>query len=547
MNIHSGINRVSGEVKSEVSGTETIIVINGSPKGEKSNTMQLTGAFLEGAGRTNAEIINVSQANVKSCLGCYSCWKKTPGKCVINDGMSEILSKLITADVVIWSFPLYYFNVPGGLKNLIDRQLPFNMPFMSDEKENGSHPPRYDLSRQRHVVISTCGFWTAKGNYDSVTAMFNRYFGKDQYAEIFCGQGELFSFPELKDRTNEYLEIVRRAGAEYSGGGIQEETQAELSQPLYPQDVFEKMADASWGINKETGESVDESLTFTTQMAALYKPDGIERRLEFYYTDINKTYQILLTKNGSQVVTENFKTYTTRIETPFSVWRSIARGEISGQEALFQRMYSVLGDFDLMLHWDELFGASTVQKKPVKEKNRKPNMAVLLFPWIVIWVAIAINKQAGGIAGICSAAFLPLLWLVFRPIVFEQISVPIIAGLSLSVLLGLDARIIITLSYGLFGLMWFIGAFTKIPLTAHYSASGYGDEKAFDNPLFIKTNRILTLVWLYLVTPVWTYIIMGTNLAVYTGLINSVCPALMGIFTAWFQKWYPAWRAASRV
>jgi hypothetical protein len=116
------------------------------------------------------------------------------------------------------------------------------------------------------------------------------------------------------------------------------------------------------------------------------------------------------------------------------------------------------------------------------------------------------------------------------------------AGLSLAAMLGQDARAVVTLSYGLFGLMWLIGAFTKTPLTAHYSATGYGGGKAFENPLFMRTNRILTAAWglLYLISPVWTYFLMGTLAASYTGLINSVCPALMGIFTAWFQKWYPA-------
>lgn len=44
---------------------------------------------------------------------------------------------------------------------------------------------------------------------------------------------------------------------------------------------------------------------------------------------------------------------------------------------------------------------------------------------------------------------------------------------------------------------------------------------------------------LYLLTPIWTYFIMQTGAGSYVGAINSVLPALMGIFTAWFQKWYP--------
>ncbi|MCL2608171.1 MAG: NAD(P)H-dependent oxidoreductase [Methanomassiliicoccaceae archaeon] len=518
-----------------------ILVINGSPKCGNSNTMRLTNAFLDGAGWSDAEIINVSDEGVKGCTGCYICWTKTPGKCVINDGMSSILDKLITADVVIWSFPLYYFSIPGNLKNLIDRQLPTNLPFMTTNNESGGHPSRYDLSRQRHIMISTCGFWTAEGNYDAVEAMFDRCYGAGNYSTILCGQGELFRVPELRNRTDEYLKIVRRAGAEFAAGNIRMETGIELSKPLYPRDVFEKMADASWNITEKDGVTSDGSLNFTTQMAALYRPDGVERVLELCFTDIQKTYQILLTGSGSEVITDGFRRYTTKIETPFSVWSSIAKGEISGQTAYFQRRFKVLGDFDLMLRWDELFGVS-VSERPADEKRKRPNMLVLLVPWIIFWVIVPIDPTAGSAAGIMAAASLPLLWLVFRPVVFEQITVPVVIGLSAAILLGTDVRFIVSASYLAFGLIWFTGAFTRTPLSAYYSAAKYGGGRAFDNPLFMRTNRILTAAWgiLYLVTPAWTYVIMGTEMSAYIGLINSVCPLIMGVFTVWFQKWYPA-------
>jgi len=227
-----------------------ILVLNGSPKSERSNTMRLTRSFLDGAGWSDAEIIDVAKVGIKACLGCFVCWNKTPGKCVINDEMGDVLDKMIAADVIIWSFPLYYYSVPGGLKNLIDRQLPMNLPFMTGENESGGHQARYDLSHQKHLVISTCGFWTSKGNYESVNSMFNHFYGESNYTTIYCGQGELFRIPELRARTDAYLKLVCRAGAEFIAGGICPETQEELTKPLYPRDVFEKMADASWGLAK---------------------------------------------------------------------------------------------------------------------------------------------------------------------------------------------------------------------------------------------------------------------------------------------------------
>jgi multimeric flavodoxin WrbA len=133
--------------------------------------------------------LSVNQLNIKPCLGCFACWNKTPGKCCMGDDMAQVIENLLWADVTIWSFPLYYFSVPGPLKNLMDRQLPMVLPFMTADSESGSHPGRYDMSGKRTVVISTCGFYTAKGNYDGVNAMFDHLCGKNNYTPIYCGQG----------------------------------------------------------------------------------------------------------------------------------------------------------------------------------------------------------------------------------------------------------------------------------------------------------------------------------------------------------------------
>lgn len=153
-----------------------VLVLNGSPKGDKSNTYRLTSAFLDGLRQTQpveAETIEVGKLHLLPCRGCFACWSKTPGKCVLQDDMAGVIGKILAADVLIWSFPLYYFSIPGQLKLLIDRQLPMSLPFMTDT-DSGGHPSRYDRSGQRQVVISTCGFYTAEGNYDAVDAQVSR-------------------------------------------------------------------------------------------------------------------------------------------------------------------------------------------------------------------------------------------------------------------------------------------------------------------------------------------------------------------------------------
>lgn len=523
-----------------------VLVINGSPKLEKSNTYRLTTAFLEGMIQHSPKevvVLHTKRLQIKPCLGCFTCWSKTPGKCCLQDDMTDVIVKILWADVIIWSFPLYYFGVPGPLKNLMDRQLPMTLPFMRAEAESGGHPSRYDMSGKRHVIISTCGFYTARGNYDGVNAMFDHLCGKGNYTAIYCGQGELFRVPELRERTDAYLAIVRRAGLEFCGDGIKNRTRNELEQLLFPREVFEAMADASWGVEKD-GEKSDETLTFTRQMAALYNKtsfDGRERVLEMDYTDCGRRYQIVLGKEGSTVLTENFRTATTVIETTYSLWKAIASGEISGQEALMQQQYRVKGDFNLMIFWDKYFGVGRTEPSPEKPQ-KTTNMMLLLAPWIVFWAATSsLDHMTAALVSILLTVLAPLILHKNRMLFFDHISAAAVAALSALLVIGLPVGVVLPLSYLGFGLLWTINGLRKIPLTAHYSLNDYGGENMLANPLFLKTNRILTLCWgvLYLSMTLWSFILLAMDIAC-VAIINSILPAVMGIFTVWFQKWYPA-------
>lgn len=546
-----------------------ILVINGSPKGSKSNTYRLTNAFLEGIfeARKNkgeelpaVEVIETCRTDIKPCLGCFVCWSKTPGTCRIRDDMGEVIRKLLWADITVWSFPLYYFGLPGPLKTLIDRRLPMSLPFMSCGTQSGGHPSRYDIQGKKNVVISTCGFYTARGNYDSVLSMFDRICGGQNYTAILCGQGELFRVKELTEHTDSYLSYITQAGREYTAGGIRDATRDKLNEDLLPRDVFEAMADASWGVN-EAGEKEEESRAFTRQMAALYNKDsypGYDIVLEMNYTDIAKNYRIVLGKDGSRLSDDFSGPFTLRIDTPYSIWSAIARGELDGADALMKHLYRTEGDFDILIHWDNYFGAGQRRAEINSEKSlgkntdiensdtetacgRKTNMNMLLIPWIVFWVTAPINGVWGAFISVALSSAVPLLFLKNKTVIYDLLSSFAVALCCVALLAGIRPLFVLPLSYLLFGLMWILSCLTPVPLTAHYSMYNYGGKAALHNPIFIKTNRIITAAWgiLYLLTPIWTYLIMRTNIASYAGAVNSVLPLLMGIFTVRFQKWYP--------
>lgn len=511
--------------------------------------MKITTAFLEGlnnAENHNIDIINISKKNIEYCQGCFACWTKTPGKCVIKDDMGDLIEQYIKADLIVWSFPLYYFGMPSKIKAFLDRMLPTSLPYMHiNENETSGHPSRYNLSHQRYVLISTCGFYTTKNNYDALFRQFEIMFG-DKLTKIICPEGELFSVLQLKGRISEYLSYAKQAGEDFAEhGNFFGDTQNKLNELLYPPNVFVEMADANWEINEPSTNNnlQDKSYNFMRQMAAIYNSQGYIKDvvIEMHFIDLDKTYQLCLGKEKCIIKTDDFISYTTRIETTFELWLQISEGKINGAEAMMKKQYKVLGDFNTMLKMDDYFGTKKAIPK-VELMQNKTNMGILLFQWIILWVLLPINEVLGGVAGIVSCSVVPLLTYKLRLTVYDKISIVAVSSLSVLALLRVNSTLIICLSYLLFGLMWLLSCSAKIPLTAYYSSNNYNGDEAFTNPLFIKTNKILTLAWgmLYLIIATYSYLLMESVLSSYTGLINSLAPALMGLFTEWFAKWYPA-------
>lgn len=531
-----------------------VLVLNGSPRGEKSNTLKLTEAFLEGLTGSRPvtwDIVHVYQKNIGHCRGCFHCWTKTPGQCVLRDDMDYLREQYLAADLIIWSFPLYYLGMPSKIKAFLDRLLPLNLPFI-EVRDDGSclHPARYDLSGQQHVLISTCGFCSTEHNYGPLISQFELLFG-DRLTQICCPEGELFSIPQLRARTSEYLAFVKEAGREYGRqGAISPETRQKLAELLYPPEVFLEMANASWGIQEAgscTGPA-EASYRLLKQMAALYNPKsfaGKEIVIEIHFTDIPKTYQLRLGPEKCTLYTGDFIPYTTRIETTYTTWVQISEGKLQGAAAMMKGQFKVAGDFDTMLKWDDFFGTNKALAGQPDKQGRKTNMLLLLLPWLLLWALLPVEETWGSVAAVLTCALLPALSGLWRTTPYEKGSIILVTAIGVLGLLQVDRTVLVCMSYLLCGLMWLASVAAGIPLSAFYSADRYGGEAAFQNPLFLKTNRMLTGAWgvVFLILALGNFFLLSGSAAAYSGLISAGLSALMGLFTNRFSKWYPAWVA----
>ena len=94
-----------------------------------SNSEALANAFADGAraaGHT-VEVVSLRGKSIAFCRGCLAC--QTLGRCVIDDDAVAITEKMQHADVIVFATPIYYYEMSGQLKTLLDRA---NALFPSD-------------------------------------------------------------------------------------------------------------------------------------------------------------------------------------------------------------------------------------------------------------------------------------------------------------------------------------------------------------------------------------------------------------------------------
>lgn len=229
------------------------LIINGSLKGEASHSYMVASRFARGIEATadaQTEVIELKNMNISHCVGCFGCWKVTPGQCVIRDDMDIIRDKIMESDNIILSFPLYFFGVSSKMKTMLDRLLPFKMPYKGRHATEDNlliMDYRYDFSDKRLILVSSCAHSSTDIVYDSVIREFDMICGKNNYTKVFCPQGEILELDQMKPILNKYLNGIEDAGKEFGiNRKLSEETARKVCAPLIPVRAVEKMMTGYW-------------------------------------------------------------------------------------------------------------------------------------------------------------------------------------------------------------------------------------------------------------------------------------------------------------
>lgn len=93
---------------------------------------------------TNEEDILVNANEIhRYCIGCFGCWLKTPGKCIIKDGFENMGQRLSQVSAFILISKATFGSYSSAVKNVLDRSISYVLPFFEIRNGEMHHGERY--------------------------------------------------------------------------------------------------------------------------------------------------------------------------------------------------------------------------------------------------------------------------------------------------------------------------------------------------------------------------------------------------------------------
>ena len=362
----------TNQLQAKKETTMKVIAINSSARSDGvSKTGMMLDALVQGMRDAGADVdvIPLRKKTVKNCIGCFTCWTKTPGVCIHKDDMAnELFPKWLEADIAVYASPLYHFTINAAMKAFIERTLPILEPFMVRVNGKTTHPLRQKPPKA--VVLSVAGFPDASV-FTQLSSYVNFLFNKGLIAEIYRPAAETMS--HASEIAKDILQATSDAGRELvQSSKVSEATTNRITQPIADFDACAKMANAFWKTCIQEGvtprefeqrnliprpDSIDTFMTIMTHGFNREAASATKAILQFNFSGEVEGSCYFVIENGRIEARQGISEKPDLVvQSPFNIWLDIMTGKADGQQMFMEQNYKTAGDLSLLMRMKNLFG-----------------------------------------------------------------------------------------------------------------------------------------------------------------------------------------------
>ncbi|HIS69826.1 MAG TPA: flavodoxin family protein [Candidatus Gallacutalibacter stercoravium] len=113
----------------------------------------LRGVLPENEDDQAFRYVDLSALSIANCTGCFGCWVKTPGKCVIRDDATKVYPLIAQSDRLIYVSRICYGSYDTVMKTMLERAIPIQQAFIRLYQGETHHEQR-DVVEKDAVVIA---------------------------------------------------------------------------------------------------------------------------------------------------------------------------------------------------------------------------------------------------------------------------------------------------------------------------------------------------------------------------------------------------------
>lgn len=129
-----------------------LIICDKDEKTAHSEVLKQNMIDLFTSKKYEVKVIEVGEKDVKSCIGCFGCWIKQPGKCIFKGLIEEINEHYVNDDKVIYLTPILFGQYSSNMKNVLDRTVNYLLPFFETVNGTTKHPLRYGRTQEQIFI-----------------------------------------------------------------------------------------------------------------------------------------------------------------------------------------------------------------------------------------------------------------------------------------------------------------------------------------------------------------------------------------------------------